>query len=138
MAGTKSTCGLMIRIWPVALLALTAFAPHSRDILQSSLQVAHPSTIVSLMAIVLSSTENSISCRDADHRYMRFKLLAFALTRRQTNQRDQALARPNANGMVRLSGLRDRGVTAAILSQMERAGEVVRLARGLYRLPGFA
>ena len=37
--------------------------------------------------------------------------------------------------MLRLTELRDAGVTAATLSRMERDGEVVRLARGLYQLP---
>jgi hypothetical protein len=37
--------------------------------------------------------------------------------------------------MVRLRELRDAGVTAATLSRMDRDGEVVRLARGLYQLP---
>ncbi|MBU6297375.1 MAG: type IV toxin-antitoxin system AbiEi family antitoxin domain-containing protein [Alphaproteobacteria bacterium] len=40
-----------------------------------------------------------------------------------------------ARGMLRLTELRDAGVTAATLSRMERDGEVVRLARGLYQLP---
>jgi predicted transcriptional regulator of viral defense system len=40
-----------------------------------------------------------------------------------------------ARGIVRLSELRQEGVTAATISRMERAGEVVRLARGLYQFP---
>jgi predicted transcriptional regulator of viral defense system len=36
---------------------------------------------------------------------------------------------------VRLVELRSAGVTAATVSRMERAGEVIRLARGLYQLP---
>jgi len=36
---------------------------------------------------------------------------------------------------LRLAELRDAGVTAATVSRMERDGEVVRLARGLYQLP---
>ncbi len=39
------------------------------------------------------------------------------------------------HGMLRLTELRNAGVTAATLSRMERDGEVVRLARGLYQLP---
>jgi len=37
--------------------------------------------------------------------------------------------------MARLSELRAAGVTAATLSRMEKNGDVVRLARGLYQLP---
>ena len=37
--------------------------------------------------------------------------------------------------MARLSELRDAGVTAVTISRMQQAGEVVRLARGLYQLP---
>lgn len=40
-----------------------------------------------------------------------------------------------ARGIVRLAELREEGVTAATTSRMERAGEVLRLARGLYQLP---
>ncbi len=36
---------------------------------------------------------------------------------------------------MRLAELRSAGVTSATVSRMERAGEVVRLARGLYQLP---
>ena len=36
---------------------------------------------------------------------------------------------------MRLAELRKEGVTAATISRMERAGEVLRLARGLYQLP---
>jgi predicted transcriptional regulator of viral defense system len=39
-----------------------------------------------------------------------------------------------ARGIVRLTELRKEGVTAATISRMERAGEVLRLARGLYQL----
>ncbi|OFX01158.1 MAG: transcriptional regulator [Alphaproteobacteria bacterium RIFCSPHIGHO2_12_FULL_63_12] len=38
-------------------------------------------------------------------------------------------------GILRLSELKDAGVTAATVSRMERDGEVIRLARGLYQLP---
>ena len=40
-----------------------------------------------------------------------------------------------ARGIARLAELREAGVTAATMSRMERDGEVVRLARGLYQLP---
>lgn len=37
---------------------------------------------------------------------------------------------------MRLAELKRAGVTAATVSRMERSGEVIRLARGLYQLPG--
>jgi predicted transcriptional regulator of viral defense system len=40
--------------------------------------------------------------------------------------------------MTRLAEFRDAGVTATTVSRMEQAGEVVRLARGLYQLPDAA
>ena len=40
-----------------------------------------------------------------------------------------------ARGILRLAELRDAGVTAATVSRMEKDGEVIRLARGLYQLP---
>ena len=40
-----------------------------------------------------------------------------------------------ARGIARLTELRAEGVTAATMSRMERDGEVLRLARGLYQLP---
>ncbi|MFN7166767.1 MAG: type IV toxin-antitoxin system AbiEi family antitoxin domain-containing protein [Pannonibacter sp.] len=40
-----------------------------------------------------------------------------------------------AHGILRFAELKAAGVTAATLSRMERDGEVVRLARGLYQLP---
>ncbi|GLS35049.1 transcriptional regulator [Mesorhizobium tianshanense] len=39
-----------------------------------------------------------------------------------------------ARGIARLAELRAEGVTAATISRMERDGEVLRLARGLYQL----
>ncbi|WP_322994309.1 type IV toxin-antitoxin system AbiEi family antitoxin domain-containing protein [Castellaniella sp.] len=39
-----------------------------------------------------------------------------------------------ARGIARLAELREAGVTAATMSRMERNGEVLRLARGLYQL----
>src|SRR3546814_2583044 len=40
-----------------------------------------------------------------------------------------------ARGILRLAELRAAGVTAATVSRMEKDGEVIRLARGLYQLP---
>ena len=55
-----------------------------------------------------------------------------------TTQRDQALALLKRRGIARLAELQTAGVTATTVSRMERAGEVVRLARGLYQLPDAA
>ena len=51
-----------------------------------------------------------------------------------TSQRQIAHAFLTARGIARLAELRDAGVTAATMSRMERDGEVLRLARGLYQL----
>lgn len=50
------------------------------------------------------------------------------------SQRQIAHALLTARGIARLTELRDAGVTAATVSRMERDGEVLRLARGLYQL----
>lgn len=50
------------------------------------------------------------------------------------SQRRMAHTVLKARGIARLAELRAEGVTAATLSRMERDGEVLRLARGLYQL----
>ena len=55
-----------------------------------------------------------------------------------TTQRSQALALLKRRGMTRLAEFNEAGITATTVSRMERAGEVVRLARGLYQLPNAA
>ena len=50
-------------------------------------------------------------------------------------QRDQAIDLLQAKGIARLSEFRDAGITAATVGRMVRAGDVNRLARGLYQLP---
>jgi predicted transcriptional regulator of viral defense system len=50
-------------------------------------------------------------------------------------QRTQALALLKQRGMTRLSEFHEAGVTATTVSRMEQAGDIVRLARGLYQLP---
>ena len=55
-----------------------------------------------------------------------------------TTQRSQALALLQRRGMARQGEFNAAGITAATVSRMERAGEVVRLARGLYQLPDAA
>lgn len=52
-----------------------------------------------------------------------------------STQRSQALALLKQKGMARLYELSKAGVTATTVSRMEQAGEIVRLARGLYQLP---
>jgi predicted transcriptional regulator of viral defense system len=51
-----------------------------------------------------------------------------------SQQRRIVSAYIGAHGIARLAELRDAGATAATVSRMERAGEVVRLGRGLYQL----
>ena len=51
-------------------------------------------------------------------------------------QRDQAIDLLQAKGIARLTEFRDAGITAATVGRMVRAGDVNRLARGLYQLPG--
>lgn len=55
-----------------------------------------------------------------------------------STQRTQALALLQRQGMTRLAEFSAAGITATTVSRMERAGEVVRLARGLYQLPDAA
>lgn len=51
------------------------------------------------------------------------------------SQRELAHALLRNRGMLRLLELQAAGVTAATMSRMERAGEVIRLSRGVYQLP---
>lgn len=51
------------------------------------------------------------------------------------SQRQIARALLAERGIARLAELREAGVTGATMSRMERDGEVLRLARGLYQLP---
>jgi predicted transcriptional regulator of viral defense system len=51
------------------------------------------------------------------------------------SQRQIAHTVLTARGISRLAELREAGATAATMSRMERDGEVLRLARGLYQLP---
>ena len=53
-------------------------------------------------------------------------------------QQDRAGALLKQRGMVRLAEFRAKGVTAATISRLERAGAVVRLGRGVYQLPDAA
>ncbi|MDB5956070.1 type IV toxin-antitoxin system AbiEi family antitoxin domain-containing protein [Ramlibacter sp.] len=55
-----------------------------------------------------------------------------------STQRDQALTLLKQRGITRLAEFQSAGVTATTVSRMERSGEVVRLARGLYQLPDAA
>ena len=51
------------------------------------------------------------------------------------SQREVARELLAAHGILRLAELRSAGVTAATIGRMEKDGEVIRLARGLYQLP---
>ena len=51
-----------------------------------------------------------------------------------STQRTQALALLKRRGMTRLAEFSEAGITATTVGRMKRAGEVVRLARGLYQL----
>lgn len=51
------------------------------------------------------------------------------------SQRETAHALLEAHGMLRLREMREAGVTVATVGRMRRDKEVVRVARGLYRLP---
>ncbi|MCY4183059.1 MAG: type IV toxin-antitoxin system AbiEi family antitoxin domain-containing protein [Gammaproteobacteria bacterium] len=53
----------------------------------------------------------------------------------ENTQREQAVALLRDRGMMRLSELQKTGITAATVGRMVRAGELNRLARGLYQLP---
>jgi predicted transcriptional regulator of viral defense system len=55
-----------------------------------------------------------------------------------STQRSQALTLLKRRGMTRLTEFSEEGITATTVGRMERAGEVVRLARGLYQLPDTA
>jgi predicted transcriptional regulator of viral defense system len=50
-------------------------------------------------------------------------------------QRDRAVQFLRERGVVRLREFVSAGITAATITRMERAGEVIRLGRGLYQLP---
>jgi predicted transcriptional regulator of viral defense system len=54
---------------------------------------------------------------------------------RRRSQRELAQSLLRERGILRLVELRKAGVTAATMSRMERAGEVIRLSRGVYQLP---
>ena len=51
-------------------------------------------------------------------------------------QRERALRLLQKQGMVRLAEFAAAGITAATVARMEKGGDVDRLSRGLYRLPG--
>src|SRR5688572_21079903 len=55
-----------------------------------------------------------------------------------STQRAQALALLKRRGMTRLAELQKAGITATTVGRMEQAGELIRLARGLYQLPDAA
>lgn len=54
---------------------------------------------------------------------------------KQGTQRDQATELLRSQGMMRLSEFKANGITAATVGRMVRAGDIIRLVRGLYQLP---
>jgi predicted transcriptional regulator of viral defense system len=52
-----------------------------------------------------------------------------------SSQRQTARTLLATRGILRLTELREAGVSAATVSRMEREGELLRLARGIYQLP---
>jgi predicted transcriptional regulator of viral defense system len=57
------------------------------------------------------------------------------MSRTPQPQRDRAKQILREQGLVRLRELVSAGITATTVSRMEKAGELVRLGRGLYQLP---
>jgi predicted transcriptional regulator of viral defense system len=53
-------------------------------------------------------------------------------------QRTHALALLKRRGLTRMVEFEQAGITATTISRMEQAGDVMRLARGLYQLPDAA
>lgn len=50
-------------------------------------------------------------------------------------QRQRVCDLLKTHGILRLSELKDAGITATTVSRMEKDGKVIRLSRGLYQLP---
>jgi len=57
------------------------------------------------------------------------------MSRADTNQRQRTLALLQERGLTRLRELAAAGVAEETVARLVRAGEIVRLARGLYQLP---
>ncbi len=57
------------------------------------------------------------------------------MTKSVQTQAERAVRLLDRQGMMRLSEFRAAGITAATITRMEAAGQVVRLMRGLYQLP---
>ncbi|MDR3487400.1 MAG: type IV toxin-antitoxin system AbiEi family antitoxin domain-containing protein [Bradyrhizobium sp.] len=55
---------------------------------------------------------------------------------RVKTQPERALSLLEKHGIVRLSEFVDHGITSATISRLEQKGQVGRLSRGLYQLPG--
>ncbi|MHC2483429.1 putative transcriptional regulator of viral defense system [Rhizobium leguminosarum] len=84
-----------------------------------------------------SQSEGFLDFRDCDTnpRIIDPTLRAFISMPSPVTQRQIARTVLTERGIARLVELRNAGVTAATMSRMERDGEVLRLARGLYQLP---
>jgi predicted transcriptional regulator of viral defense system len=57
------------------------------------------------------------------------------MTPKADTQRDRVIAVLRQRGMARQSELLKAGATAATVSRMQKAGQIVQLGRGLYQLP---
>jgi predicted transcriptional regulator of viral defense system len=56
----------------------------------------------------------------------------------QKSHKERVIALLADRGMARLTELKAAGATAAAVSRLDRAGEILRLSRGLYQLPDAA
>ena len=61
---------------------------------------------------------------------------AIGMNGRPATQPEQALTLLKQHGLVRLGEFTKHGITAATIQRLEQKGQVTRLARGLYQLPG--
>lgn len=93
------------------------------------------------MALLCSTVRPVIPCftwtgdDDRKPRIMYPTFHGYISMTKASTQRDQAIDLLRVKGIARLSEFSDAGITAATVGRMVRAGEVNRLARGLYQLP---
>ena len=93
------------------------------------------------MVLVCSTSYPVIPCftwtgdHDIKARKISLEIHGFISMTKSGTQRDQAIDLLRMKGIARLSEFSHAGITAATVGRMVRAGEVNRLARGLYQLP---
>ncbi|MGD1038721.1 MAG: type IV toxin-antitoxin system AbiEi family antitoxin domain-containing protein [Roseiarcus sp.] len=63
-------------------------------------------------------------------------IIPVGMNARVRTQPEQALTLLKQHGLVRLGEFTKEGITAATIRRLEQKGQVTRLARGLYQLPG--